>query len=234
MRLTKMAVVASAALLLVACGKKKAPEAAADATPATTAPAPAPEPEAPPEPEPEPEPEPPKSNADFNAVITLVDGTTHSGHVKRVERGHDWYAENGYSDDSGDLKLELEGNGTLVEKTWDEIDRIDIAYEGRSGIDCTYDSNFTPWMYMCVLRNTPKTRTTDGKTWTVTTRNKWKFPFDDDSEVEFYVHKLPAREQDDEAAGLDSVENYDLYGKLQGSVMELAKTSAVKSIDINK
>ena len=87
---------------------------------------------------------------------------------------------------------------------------------------------------MCVLRNTPKTRTTDGKTWTVTTRNKWKFTFDDDSEVEFYVHKLPAREQDDEAAGLDSVENYDLYGKLQGSVMELAKTSAVKSIDINK
>ena len=48
------------------------------------------------------------------------------------------------------------------------------------------------------------------------------------------MHKLPAREQDDEAAGLDSVENYDLYGKLQGSVMELAKTSAVKSIDINK
>ena len=224
------------ALALVAggCGKKKSPTAAADETPTTTETAPPPPPPPPPEPEPEPEPEPPASNADFNATLTMADGSKVSGHVKRVERGEDWYAEDGYTDEADELTLELEGGGTLKNVTWDEIDRIDITYDGRSGIDCTYSSDFMPWMYMCVLRNTPKAKTVEGKTWTVTTRNKWKFTFDDDSTVEFYVHKLPAREQDTETAGLDTTENYDLYAKLQGKVMELAKTKAVKTIDIDK
>lgn len=216
--------------LTAGCGKKS-PAPAADTTPAVTEPAPPPPP---PEPEPEPEPEPPKANADFNATLTMADGTTKSGHVKRVERGIDWYAEDGWTDDGDDLVVSLESGSDLVERPWSDIDVITIAYGGRDGIDCQYDSGYTPWMYMCVLRTTTKAKTTDGKSWSATTRNRWKFTFDDDSTAEFYVYKLPERQQDDKTMGLDSVENYDLYGTLQAKVLETAKGSAVVKVDINK
>ena len=224
-----IAVLAST-LALGACKKPAEPAAA----PAEPAPAPevvetAPEPE----PEPEPEPAPPSPNADFNATIAFADGSTRTGHVKRVERGVDWYAENGWSDDADDLTLELDGNGTLKNVTWEELKSVSIKYSDRSGLDCSYDSAFDPWMYMCVLRSTPAATTTDGKRWTITTRNKWRFTFDNDEAVEFYTYKLPARQQDDEAAGLDTTENYGLYETLQAQVLEAAKSTAVKSISIN-
>ncbi|MFK7929907.1 MAG: hypothetical protein AB8H79_17065 [Myxococcota bacterium] len=219
------------ALALVAgCGKKKPVEAAVAAVTPEVPAAPAP----PPEPEPEPEPEPPKSNADFTATFTMADGTTKSGKVTRVERGLDWYAEDGWTDDADDLVVSLESGNDLVEKPWEEVDTVNIAYGNRDGIDCQYDSGFTPWMYMCVLRTTTKAKTVDGKSWALTTRNRWKFTFSDGSDVDFYVYKLPERQQDDKTMGLDSVENYDLYGTLQAKVMETAKGSAVVKIDIDK
>lgn len=211
------------------CGKKKAPEAAtttAVETPAPPPPVPVEE-EAPPEPA---EPAPPASNANFDVTLTYADGRTRDGHVTRVERGIDFYAEDGWSDD--ETKVQVESSSDLKDVPWDEIDLVTISYGGRGDINCQYDSKFTPWMYMCVLKSTSKAKLDDGSSWSVSTRNKWRFTFDDGSQVEFYVYKLPAREQDTEAMGLDSVENYDLYGTLQGKVLEMAKSEAITKIDV--
>jgi hypothetical protein len=218
-------------LLVVAagCGKKSTPAPAAPPTPAAVAPEPEPEPE----PEEPAEPEAPPSNASFSATLTHANGSTIQGKVVRVERGDDWYAEDGWIDTAGKLKLAVESGSTMDDRGWDQIATIDIKYGGRDALDCQYDSAFTPWMYMCVLRTTSTAKDSSGKSWSVTTRNKWKFTFADGNEVEFYVHKLPVRRQDDKSMGLDSVENYDLYGELQAEAMEMAK-SAVTKIVITK
>lgn len=218
------------ALLITAagCGKKSTPAPAADPTPIATE-APAPEPE----PEPE-EPAAPVPNADFNASLTRADGSVVSGHVMRVERGTDWYAEDGWTDEESKLTLTVETDSTMEDVTWDKIASVSIKYGGRDAIDCQYDSTFTPWMYMCVIRTTTTAKDTAGKSWRITTRNKWKFTFDDGSEVEFYVYKLPIRRQDTKTMGLDSVENYELYGELQAEAMQATKGSAVTKITLSK
>lgn len=222
---------ALALALMAGCGKKKAPEAAPASTTVET---PAPPPPVPTEDvamDDEPaQPAAPASNADFDVTLTYADGRTRDGHVKRVERGIDFYAEDGWTDD--EITVQVESSSDLKDVSWDGIDLISITYGSRSDINCQYDSKFTPWMYMCVLKSTSKAKLDDGSSWTVSTRNKWRFTFDDDSQVEFYVYKLPAREQDSEAMGLDSVENYDLYGTLQGKVLEMAKSEAVTRIDV--
>ena len=220
------------ALLITAagCGKKAAPAPATAPTPAAVeAPAPPPPPAEPEEPA---EPEPPASNADFNATITMADGTSKSGHVMRVERGSDWYAEDGWTDETSKLTLTVESDSTMQDVTWDKLKSVDIKYGGRDAIDCQYDSTFTPWMYMCVIRTTTTARDTAGKSWRITTRNKWRFTFDDGSTTEFYAYKLPIRRQDTKTMGLDSVENYELYGELQAEAVQATKTTGVTKIVI--
>ncbi len=227
------------AVTFTACGEKAPPEAAAEAVPeAAPEAAPAPEPEsvqtAPepesvqtaPEPAPEPEPAVPTTNADLQVSVTFNDGSTKAGHVWLVERSSDWYAEEGWTQVADDVKLQLEGNGTEIMAEWREIKKLQVEIAKVSeSTDCTYDSDFRPWLYDCTLRNKGTATTADGKTWEITDRHKWRLSFDGGETAEFWLFKHPARQQDSETVGLDSSgENYDLYIALQDRLREEVKT----------
>jgi hypothetical protein len=218
----------------VACGDKAPPEAAADPTPAAPEAAePAPEvgeavaePEPEPEVTPEPEPAEPVANVDLQISVSFNDGSSKAGHVTLVERSTDWYAEEDWSSAAGDVKLQLEGNGTEIMAPWSEIKKISVEIAKVSeNSDCTYDSDYRPWMYDCTLRNKGTATTVDGKTWAITDRHKWRLNFDGGDSAEFWLYKHPARQQDAETVGLDSSgENYDLYIALQDRLREEVKT----------
>ncbi|MBA2320349.1 MAG: hypothetical protein H0V89_04260 [Deltaproteobacteria bacterium] len=209
-------------------GKNKDKDKDAPAPPA--APAPAPAPPVAPEPEPDPEPVAAAPNADMKVDITFGDGTHKVGRVVRIERGVDWYAESGWEDSPGKLVLTLEGGGTEVEKPWTGIKEVNVTYASKENIDCFFESNFDPPMYTCVLKTTPTAKDTEGKAWTVTTRHKWRFTFDDGSTTEFYLNKLPNRAPDDQEVSLNSVntENQALYQRLQEEVVVDAKKSVTR------
>jgi len=219
-------------LMLIGCGPKdapvEAPAAVTEAAPASV--------EAAPDPEPEVYEAPPKAtNADLTVTITHADGTTQSGHVTLIERSSDWYADDGWSTEEGDLKISADGGSTYKKLTWSEVSSITIKPGSiRKDIDCYYDSNFSPWMYDCTLATTATLIDTTGKRWTVDNRHKWRLTFDDDSEVEFWLKKHPAREQDGEIVDLDTVnpENYALYTKLQQRLKDEAKGELVVAIKV--
>lgn len=219
-------------LLLMACGPKKAPETAATA-PVEAAPAPPPAPE----PEPEPEPPPEVTNANFNATVVRADGTSAGGHVKRVERSVDFFADEGWTTEANKLKLSLEADGGNKAKdaTWDQIKSISVAVGKIPGdVDCSYDSNFTPWMYDCTVKTTATVVLKDGTTWTVAQRHKWKLTFDDGSSAEFWLWKYPARQQDDKVVDLETTnpENIDLYTSLQDRLKSEVKTTLVTKVNV--
>jgi len=184
--------------------------------------------------EPEPAPEL-ASNADFTAHITHADGTTTKGHVKRVERSEGWYGEKGWTDKAVKLTVTLEGNGTEIEAEWADIKNIAISYGSKSDIDCQFDSEYTPIMYMCVLKSTGAVTHKNGKTWTAGNRHKWRFYFDNGRIEEFWIKKLPEREQEEGTAeiGDDSTQNFALYETLQTRVLDKASSTAVTKIEIN-
>ena len=214
--------------LLAACGDKNPPASSGDAVEEAPAPAPAVEPE--PEPEeaaPPPPPPPPANNADLNLKMTMTDGTSVSGHVVRIERGEDWHADDGWTDEERKLKIEIESKGQLREVTWDEVASIGIR-PGKipSEVDCTYSSEFSPWMYTCELRTPTTVKLKDGSAWTANTRHKWHFVMEDGSEVEFYLTKHAARMQDGRVVTIDDAqgENYDMYTQLQDQLRQEIKT----------
>jgi hypothetical protein len=211
--------------LLVSCGGTKTPPvaAAAKAAPAT---APAAAPVRVPEAEPE-APIVPRDNADFRITIGRADGSKTSGHVKRLERSSDWFGESDYTSDPTSLKVQVESDGKEAKFAWKEIKSISILPgKPASDVDCSYDSNFSPWMYDCTLKTTSKLISMDGKSWEITSREKWRLTFDNDSQVEFWLVKLPERMQDDRQLGLDDeiTENYALYEKLQAEIRNDMKT----------
>ena len=212
--------------MIVGCGEKAPPAPAVQpeaAPPVVEEPAPEPEPE----PEPEPvEPAVPASNADLTISVTRNDGSTAAGHVWLVQRSTDWYGEEGWTGDPGDAKLQLEGHGTEIMAPWNEIKKMSVTISKVSeSSDCTYDSNYSPWMYDCTLRNTGTAVTTDGRNWESTDRHRWRLSFDGGDSQEFWLAKHPARQQDAETVGLDSSgENYDLYIALQDRLREEVKT----------
>jgi hypothetical protein len=207
-------------VLLAACAKKS-PEAA----PAPAAPKPAPV-EAAPAPPAEEEggihgSRPAEPNAHFGVAITMANGEQLKENVVRVERSEDWYGETGWTDDPNKLTVTLEAGGTEIEAPWSDISRIDITYKDKEAIDCQYDSSYTPMMYMCVMPTTTKVRTKDGKTWDAASRHKWKFTFESGKVEEFWIWKLPAREQEAEVPSLGTMtENTALYLKLQDQLMK--------------
>lgn len=223
------------ALSLAACGSKKTP------TPAAEQPAPAvaeqPAPAAPVHPSQRPPEEPMEkvapSNASFVAVITKADGTSVKGNVRRVERGEDWYAEKGWTDRPVKLTVTLEGGGTEIEADWKDIRTVAIEYGGKSDIDCQFDSSFTPVMYMCVLKSTTTVTTADGTEYKAAGRHKWRFEFTSGKAEEFYIYKLPRREQEEAVPSLGTTEeNTDLYVKLQKELLIEVGSSAITRIDI--
>jgi hypothetical protein len=211
--------------LMVACGEKKAPEAAATAAPP---PPPAPVVEEAPPPPPEPV---EVRNADLNVTITMADGSTKAGHVKRVERSSTFRGDEDWLTEAGDLKINGEAPGAYKKFTWDQVKSISVKPEpaSTSNISCTYSSEYNPWIYECTIK-VPSTLTAkEGGSYTVDTGYKWRFVFDDDSEVEFYMKKYIVWEQDSEEVGLDTVnpENYDLYGKLQEKLKSDVKSANI-------
>ena len=216
-------------LLLSACGEKKAPEVAAAPPPAPVVAAP--------EPEAAPEPAAPVDvkNADMNVVITMADGSTKAGHVKRVERSADFFGDDEWSTDKKDLVIAAEGNGAYQKLPWSAVKLVTVkAGVVPTDVDCVYDSNFTPWMYDCTLSTVSTLTGADGKKWTVDNRNKWRFTFDDDTSVEFWLKKHPAREQDSAIVELETTnpENLDLYKKLQARLKVEAKTTMVVKVEV--
>jgi len=151
--------------------------------------------------------------------------------VTRVERSSDWYAEDGWTDSDSKLVVTLESSGTQIDAPWADITQLTIAYADRSSIDCSYDSRFSPWMYMCTLKTTSSATDANGKTWDAVSRHKWKFTFDSGAEEEFFVFKLPVREQDTNAVDIKSEsENYNLYAKLQTAAVQDAKSALTRIV----
>ena len=147
-----------------------------------------------------------------------------------------WIAtpENGWTDDADELKLSLETDSDMLDATWEDVKTITIRPKSRGDIDCVYESDFSPWMYMCTMPTTSTAVLNDGKTWKVSGRYRWQFTFDDGTSHAFYVYKIPMREQDEQVAGMDTVENYDLYAKLQADLMNAIKGDVVTKIAISK
>ena len=217
--------------LVAAKGGKKKEEAPAPAPAAEPAPAPAPVEEAP---APEAAPEPVR-NADLTVTITYADGSTKGGHVKGVERTVDFYGDEGWTSDEGKLKLTVEANGTEKYVAWKDVKAITVT-PGKipDDVDCTYSSDFTPWMYECTLRTTAAVALKDGSKGTITNRHQWRFTMDDGGTVEFSVYKYVAREQDSKVVefGDESTENFALYTRLQDKLRTDAKTALVKSVTV--
>ena len=216
--------------LLVACGPKEAPEPAPVAAAESTSAAPA-ESETDEEADAEAaeasaEPVEAPSNADLRVTITHADGTTQSGHVKRIERSSDWFADEGWDDEPGKLKMDGESPSSFKD--------IHLDPSLSTNVDCYYDSNWSPWMYDCTVDTTSTAVLKDGSKWTVTNRHKWKFIFDDGTQVEFWLKKHPAREQDSEKVDLDTVDpqNYDLYTSLQERLKSELKSSIVVKVTV--
>ncbi len=222
----------SALFMLSACGPKKAPKvpvAAVPATPATAAPA---------APEPPPEPAAPAEirNADFTVAITRANGTNVNGHVKRIERSANFLGDDEWSTETADLKLAAEGPGTYVKLTWNDVKSIAVKPSPATvdNMSCTYSSDYNPWMYECTIKTPSTVNTKDGKSLTVDSGHKWKFVLDDDTEIEFWLKKHIAWEQDSEEVTLSTTnpENPALYGKLQQRLKAEAKGDLVVKIEI--
>lgn len=219
------------ALVAAKGGKKKdepAPAPPPAPAPAAEAPAPAAEPEAPPAPK-------VVKNADFTATLTYADGTTKAGKVQGVERTADFYGDEGWTDDESKLKLQVEAAGTEKMVAWKDVKSISVV-PGKvpDDVDCTYSSDFTPWMYDCTLRTTVNVALKDGSKGAVTNRHKWRFTWSDGTTTEFSLYKYSAREQDDREIefGEEQVENMALYTKLQDKLRSDVKTTLVKSVTV--
>jgi hypothetical protein len=215
-------------------GKKKdapAPPPPTDAPAATApaAPAPAPVEEAPPAPPPV------LHNADLSISVTYADGTSKAGKVTGIERTVDFYGDEGWTNEDGKLKLTVESGSSEKQVSWKDVKSLAVvAGKIPDEVDCTYSSDFTPWMYECTLRTTVNAVLKDGSKGTVTNRHRWRFSYDDGSKVELAVYKYTVREQDDRDVqfGEEQVENFALYTRLQDKLRTEAKSTLVKAISV--
>jgi hypothetical protein len=217
-------------LVTAGCGGKKP-------TPEAPTPAPAPMPAAPapaPEPEPEPAPEVRGPNTDFNVAITWADGSSSKGHVTRVERTSDWFGDEGWTGDPDKIKVTLEGGGTEIEAPWTDIQQVDITYGTKADLNCSYDSNATPTMYICDLKTTTKVKTKDGKTWDAVDRHKWRFVTESGEEHAFWIYKLPARKQEEKVPEIGSPETdtTPIYAALEQEINTMKTGKVPKTITV--
>lgn len=214
-------------MITFACGEKKIePE-----TPIAPAPETKPEPEPEPIEEVAPEPDPaPVSNVDFNATLSFSDGSTVSGHVIRVERSSDSYGMKEWYDTESRLTIFAEAGSNAKDLAWTDIKSVSTS--PKSGdISCVYESDWIPWLYICTQKTNTSVVDTDGKKWSADSKNKWKFYFDDETQVEFWIQNYRAMQQDTVEVGLgdEAYENPELYAQLQNDVKSMVY---VKSISI--
>ena len=217
------------ALVAVAKPKKQEPAPA-------PVPAPATEPTPPPAPvEPPPPPEPTRvKNADISVVFVRQDGSSATLKVVRIERSVDFYADQGWSNTDSDLRLSIEVGTTEKAVSWKDVKSVSVA-PGKmpDDLDCTYSSDFTPWMYECTIKTTANVVLKDGSKGTVNNRHKWLFATEDGTETEFWLFKHTARMQDDSgSASVDAEENTKIYPRLQEQLRAEIKTTLVKSVTV--
>jgi len=219
--------------LVAAKGPKKGKE---EAPPPAPEPAPAAAP-APVEAAPEAAPEPPKAvkNVDLGITVTHMDGTSKAGKVTGIERTVDFYGDEGWTSEEGKIKLTVESGSSEKQVAWKDVKSLTIT-PGKipDDVDCTYSSDFNPWMYECTLRTTVAAVMKDGSKGNVTNRHKWRFSYDDGSQAELSVFKYTVRAPDDREIqfGDDSTENFALYTRLQDQLRGDAKTVLVKTIAV--
>ncbi|MDP2307035.1 MAG: hypothetical protein Q8P18_13510 [Pseudomonadota bacterium] len=205
------------------------------------APTPAPEPAAAPvepaAPAEEAPPPPPVAvrNADLAITIAYADGTSKAGKVTGIERTVDFQGDEGWTSEGGKLTLTVEAAGTEKQVPWKDVRSVAVVV-GKipDEVDCTYSSDFSPWMYECTLRTNVTATMKDGSKGTVSNRHRWRFSYDDGSKVELSVYKYTVREQDDRELqfGDEATENFALYTKLQDKLRSDAKTVLVKNISV--
>lgn len=233
MRIRLLAPLLALPLVVTACGKTTgAPPAAPAAEPVAAPPAEV----APPVVEEAP-PAPPAvvKNADLGITITYADGTSKAGKVTGIERTVDFQGDEGWTSEDRKLTLTVEAAGTEKQVPWTDVKSV-VVIAGKipDEVDCTYSSDFSPWMYECTLRTNVTATMKDGSKGTVSNRHRWRFWYADGSQVELSVYKYTVREQDDRNIefGDESTENFALYTKLQDKLRSDAKTVLVKSIAI--
>ena len=211
--------------------KKEEPAPPPGPPPAAT-PAPAPEPAPPAEPVPESSPK----NADFSVTLAWADGRTKTGKVTGVQRTEDFFGDEGWTTTDSKLRFTVEGNGTEKQVAWKDVKSITVV-PGKipDDVDCTYSSDFNPWMYDCTLRTTTSAVLKDGSKGTITNRHKWRLWFDDGSKEELQVYKYSVREQDSRELefGDEQGENFAIYTKLQGQIRTDIKGALLKSVTLN-
>ena len=173
-------------------------------------------------------------NLSLSVSITKADGSTVTKHVKGVERATDFHGDAGWSTEPKDLKITVDTGKAEKTVAWTDVKSISVV-PGKmpDDVDCTYSSDFSPFMYECSIRTTSTIVLKDGTKGSIDTRNKWRFTFDDDTDLEFYLLKYTVREQDEPTAGgEDATENMGMYTKLQQKLREDLKTSVVKGVTV--
>ncbi len=229
----RLSLVALLFLPTVALAKPKKAEPAPVPAPAAAAPVPAPEPALEPTPPPPPEEPSGARNVSFTVSLTRADGTSRSGHVKGIERSADFHGDQGWESGAKDITFEIETAKGEKVVAWTDVKSINIA-PGKmpDDVDCTYSSDFNPFMYECSIRTTTVANLKDGSKGNVITRNKWRFTFDDGAPVELYLYKHTERMQADATPGEDQEEDPGMYTKLQQALRETLKKSIVKSVTV--
>jgi hypothetical protein len=206
----------------------------APAPPPAAEPAPAPVEETPP---PTPEEAAPTHvhNADMSVTFGRQDGSSKALKVTGIERSTDFYGDEGWSSDESNLKITVEVGSTEKQVGWKDVKSVTVTPGKMDDVDCTYSSDFTPWMYECTLKTTTNIVLKDGTKGTVDNRNKWRFTLDDGSQIEFWLYKHTERMQDDmESDGSgDAEENTKMYPRLQELLRADIKGSMVKSVAVN-
>lgn len=220
-------------LFLLFIGAKKKKDEPAPVPVPEVAPAAAPAPEPPPEPAPPPAPVIPK-NANLTVSLTRQDGTSKAGKVTGIERSGDFYGDAEWVTDDSKLTLTVEVGTTEKSVKWTDVKSVTVV-AGKLGenVDCTYSSDFSPWMYECTLRNDVSVVLKDGTKGKITSRHMWNFYFEDGEKIQFTLYKYFVREQDDRDVQLgDDAENMALYTKLQDRIRTDMKGSMIKAITL--
>jgi hypothetical protein len=218
--------------LLAAKGGKKKDDAPAPPPPVAEKAAPA---EAAPEPPPAPEAPKVIKNADVTVSITNAGGTIKSGKVTGIERTIDFAGDEGWTSVEKDLRLTVESGSSEKQVAWKDVKSITVT-PGKipDEVDCSYSSDFSPWMYECILRTNTTVVMKDGSKGNITNRHQWRFTFEDGSQSTFSIFKYSVREQDSKEVefGEEQTENFGLYTRLQDRLRTELKTQIVKSVSV--
>ncbi|MBM4389808.1 MAG: hypothetical protein FJ090_01690 [Deltaproteobacteria bacterium] len=172
-------------------------------------------------------------NANLSVTLTRADGSNQKLAVTGIERSIDFMGDQGWSSEAKDLLVTIEIGSTEKNVAWTDIKSVAIAPAAVTDADCTYSSDFSPWMYECTLKTTANLVMKDGSKGVVNNRHKWRFTTGDGAAAEFWLYKHTAREQDEPSENGENEEDMGMYTKLQDQLRTEVKTTLVKSVAVN-